>query len=66
MCITNKRDLNFPEEILIGEIAVKVVDKFKLLGVTIDNNMLNLVPTCENMCTLNSTALKEYFIFLLP
>ena len=32
MIITNKRDLNFPEEILICDVAVKVVDKFKLLG----------------------------------
>ena len=39
MITTNKRDLNFPEKILIGDIAVKVVDKFKLLGVTIDNKL---------------------------
>ncbi len=37
--LTNQKVKNFPTEILIGEIAVQVVHKFKLLGVTIDNKL---------------------------
>ena len=36
---TNENFKNFPTEILIGEISVQVVDKFKLLGVTTDNKL---------------------------
>jgi len=39
MIITNQMKKLFPTEILIGDIAVQVVDKFKLLGVTIDNKL---------------------------
>jgi hypothetical protein len=39
MFITNQNVKNFPTEILIGEIAVQVVNKFKLLGFTIDNKL---------------------------
>ena len=39
MIITNQNKKLFPTEILIGDIAVQVVDKFKLLGVTIDNKL---------------------------
>ena len=38
MFITNKRDKT-PSEIIIDRISVKVVQSFKLLGITIDNKL---------------------------
>jgi hypothetical protein len=38
MFVSNKRQ-KLPKEIYVGEISVKVVDSFKLLGVTIDNKL---------------------------
>ncbi|RNA09209.1 hypothetical protein BpHYR1_001533 [Brachionus plicatilis] len=52
MFISNKTKLNFPFNIETNGIMVEVVDKFKLLGVTIDNKLtflqhVNLPYFCE-------------------
>jgi hypothetical protein len=49
MFVTNKRVKNkLPKEIMIDNNQIRVVDSFKLLGVTIDNK-LNFVKYCSDV-----------------
>jgi hypothetical protein len=62
MFVTNKR-INPPKEIDIGDgIGVKVVDQFKLLGVTIDNklNFETFASLLKKQSTKKCTASKDY------
>lgn len=48
MFITNKRNIALPEFIFIDNIKIKVVDSFKLLGITIDSQ-LNFLHHVNNL-----------------
>lgn len=62
MFVSNKR-IKYPTSIQIEDKQVKVVDQFKLLGVTIDNklNFLNYVSTLKNSIIKKLYSIKRLF-----
>ena len=53
MIITNKRNIIIPEFIIIDKIKIKIVESFKLLGITIDNQLNFLKHVKELKLSVN-------------
>jgi hypothetical protein len=65
MVVTNKR-ITIPSEIVFGNDSIKVVDTFKLLGITIDNK-LNFSKHIATVCRrANYTMYSIKRLFYLP
>ena len=65
MFITSKRNIVFPMHISIEESTIEVVDKFKLLGITIDNS-LNFVQHIANLkYSINKRIFAIHRLFYL-
>jgi hypothetical protein len=63
MFVTNKRNIILPNEILIDNNQVEVVDSFKLLGITIDNklNFLEYVGELKKNINKRLFSIKRLF-----
>ena len=59
----SRRRIALPAEGICGEFFIKVVEKFKLLGVTIDDNLnfaMYVSNTCKNI-NYNLKSIKKLF-----
>ena len=63
----SRRRIALPAEGICGEFFIKVVEKFKLLGVTIDDNLnfaMYVSNTCKNInYNLKSIRLEAFEMF---
>ena len=65
MFVTRRR-IAFPTEVICGDFIIKVVEKFKLLGVTIDDK-LNFARHVSNTCIIINyklNSIKKIILFM--
>lgn len=66
MIVTKKRNINIPSSIMINNIKINVVDKFKLLGIIIDNKLNFQDYLYELKMKINKRLYSIKRLFYLP